>query len=396
MRMKKFFALVIASTASCFAYAQENSLPLDLLKAPASPAFILLDKEPTEIERPVTPTDFMVSLQNASDNFSALPKNYSLEFAPFWIFGAKNISFSDLTDTTGNIINTFTQSFLVSLAVSSDEEDVTQKTQLALGIKFSLLRGNKINSEFLEANRQRVQILSRINDEVSLNEKVTAIHNKYKNLILSDTLGNAEQYAALEEIEINQVKNNLLLEKSEKLKQYEKALEKLSETKLQRKGWFLDCAGGFVTDFPGGVFDNAVVPKVGAWINFGNEGQKNFAAILLVRGVYTVNEMYLTQDVTLTTANLFHADAGLRFILDKNKFSFSMEGLARMTSGANNIISENKNAWKIMLSTSYDLGNNKILTFNFGRDFDGTIAKDGSLVAALNLVMGFGSKRNIE
>jgi len=47
------------------------------------------------------------------------------------------------------------------------------------------------------------------------------------------------------------------------------------------------------------------------------------------------------------------------------------------------------------LNTSYDLGDNKIITFNLGRDFDGTVTKDGNLVAALNLVLGLGSVRNI-
>lgn len=376
-------------------YAQEYETNLDLLAAPASPSLILLDKQPSEIELPSNPTDIMVSLQNASNNYSALPKNYSLEFAPFWIFTAKNISYSDLTDTTGNFKKTFTQSFLLSIAVSSDEDDASNKTQLALGIKFSLLRGNKINSEFIEANKNRIQILSEINDEASLNENVTAIHSKYKNLILADTLDNAGHYAVLEEIEINEVKNNMLLEKNDKLRQHERALKKLSATKLKRTGWFLDCAGGFVTDFPGGIFENAMVPKLGAWITFGNEGKKNFATLVLVRSIYTADETYITREKKFTRANLFHTDGGLRLILAKNKFSFSLEGLARITTGADDILSENKSAWKIMFNTNYDLGNNKILTFSLGRDFESTVTTDGTLMAALNLVMGFGSKRNI-
>src|SRR5438477_12673520 len=76
-------------------FAQDSSINLNLLRAPTSPGFILLNKQPSDIERPTTPTDFMVNFSNASSGFSALPQNYAIEVAPCWLFGGKNITFKE-------------------------------------------------------------------------------------------------------------------------------------------------------------------------------------------------------------------------------------------------------------------------------------------------------------
>jgi hypothetical protein len=47
----------------------------------------------------------------------------------------------------------------------------------------------------------------------------------------------------------------------------------------------------------------------------------------------------------------------------------------------------------MLFNADYALFKNQKLTFSFGRDFDGTISKDGNLIAALTLIAGFGNKR---
>jgi Tol biopolymer transport system component len=50
----------------------------------------------------------------------------------------------------------------------------------------------------------------------------------------------------------------------------------------------------------------------------------------------------------------------------------------------------------LVFNAAYDIGQNQQLTFSFGRNFDGTITKDGNLIAALNFVKGFGASRKID
>jgi hypothetical protein len=52
-------------------------------------------------------------------------------------------------------------------------------------------------------------------------------------------------------------------------------------------------------------------------------------------------------------------------------------------------------SWRLVFSVEYDIGFNQKLSFNFGRDFDGTTQKGGTLIGMLNFIAGFGNKRAI-
>ncbi len=386
--MKNISVLFLFLLPACL-HAQDE-LSLDLLKAPGSPGFILLDKEPSSIERPTNPTDFMVSLRNATDDFSTLPKNYAVELAPFWLFGGKNISFSDMMDSSGNMCNAMKQTLSLSVAINTAGNELISKTQLGIGIKFSIIRG-PVSEEFLKANGKRMEVLRNIEKDFHEEEGYKKIQSKYRAL-RKDTTLNQEAVSIDEDIETN----NYQEARMEGLqKKYEKELENLSKTKLTRSGWGLDVAGGFVTDFPNQVFEEGVIPKYGAWLTLSYACDKNISFLLLARELFQKDESYADKNDNIRIADLNHTDGGIRMIIDKSRFSFSLEGLFRFTGGGDDLKSENKNAWKLMFNAGYDLGNNKIITFNLGRDFDGTVSKDGNIIAALNLVLGFGSSRNI-
>ncbi|MFZ1694551.1 MAG: hypothetical protein WAT74_15245, partial [Flavobacteriales bacterium] len=51
--------------------------------------------------------------------------------------------------------------------------------------------------------------------------------------------------------------------------------------------------------------------------------------------------------------------------------------------------------WRMVLNAQYAFMPNRLLTFSFGRDFDGAVTKDGNLIAALNLLVGLGNKRPV-
>src|SRR5947207_5296811 len=87
--MNSFFTILIAISAMAqVAFAQnDGSLTLDMLKAPASPAFILLGISPTDVQKPVDPTELFMNIKNASNNFTTLPSEYALQICPAQIFG---------------------------------------------------------------------------------------------------------------------------------------------------------------------------------------------------------------------------------------------------------------------------------------------------------------------
>ena len=118
-------------------------------------------------------------------------------------------------------------------------------------------------------------------------------------------------------------------------------------------------------------------------------------AVAVLRELFQKDEPYTNTIDSIRYANLNHTDGGIRLIWNYSRFSISLEALARFTAGGEDIKDEEKSAWKFMCNTSYDLGDNKIITFNFGRDFNDAVTKDGTLVAALNLALGFGNIRQI-
>lgn len=83
----------------------EDSLKLEDLKAPTSPGFSLLDLSPTSVERPTSPKQIGLNLLNFVSSDNALPKNFAIEFAPFWLTkhrGETIFKYLSLKDTSGS------------------------------------------------------------------------------------------------------------------------------------------------------------------------------------------------------------------------------------------------------------------------------------------------------
>lgn len=112
--MNKIIILIIILLTKTIAFAQnDNQTPnatqeYDLLKAPVSPASNLLGYAQSEIDKPTDVSDFMVSLQSASNSYTQLPSNYAIDIAPYWLFKSKNlgdITTSGLSTSSGkNVI----------------------------------------------------------------------------------------------------------------------------------------------------------------------------------------------------------------------------------------------------------------------------------------------------
>ncbi|MBS1734692.1 MAG: hypothetical protein JST02_15475, partial [Bacteroidetes bacterium] len=96
---------------------------------------------------------------------------------------------------------------------------------------------------------------------------------------------------------------------------------------------------------------------------------------------------------TIPSKNISTLDMGARllFATRDDKFNLSFESLYRSVL-TKSVIDP---SWKLNFSAEYDLGFNRKLSISFGRDFDGVITKGGNLIAAINLIAGFGNKRDI-
>ncbi len=395
---------MLMGASVCYFSQNNEEVKLDLLKSPSSPAFILLNQQPTDIERPATPTDFAVSFRNSSNNFSAFPKNYAVEMAPAWLFNAKNIGFEAAygEHSHEDYWKNIQQTFNLSVAYAPVDSLVPQgASQFGFGFKFSIVRG-QTDTAFLNTIKSLNGVLKEIGQDFTAKAEAELRKNrryfeldsflnaKLKNGVsATDTFLIRSLSITMEKLE-NEIKNNFIKDYSNKLEAKRLVLiEKLKKMQVMRTGFFLDVAGGAVLDFPTRVFEYSEINKYGAWITSGVDG-KNISALGIGRLLANTKTPYLTDSSLIGTDNSTALDLGGRLIYKKDKFNISVEALYR------NYLNTDKyqTGWKGTFYISYDLGTNKLLTLNISRDFNGSVNKKGNLVTALNLIIGLGSTRN--
>jgi hypothetical protein len=360
----------------------DESISIDAMVVPSSPGFVLLGIEPASIERPGTVMDLTFSVMNRLGNTEGLPKDFALELAPYWLFGAGNLTYEKYADYR-NIWANIIQTGSVSIASASGPD--SSLGSLAFGLRFSILRG-KINDEF-ESYKRRLDTL-----RLSLKE-LNAIYSPYiQQRMERDELVTALDSAwfTAERAGNQALMDNINAQKTLRLIEIKAAIDKefadslavirklASDLRLRRIGWKLDIAGGTVTMFPNRIFDNGKMSRWGIWATGGYEW-RNWSALGVVR--------YLGDRDQRDLSSL---DMGGRLIIDISKLSLSTEVVSRNFPESK----ANDDIWRLAGIADYAIAKNKSLSLTIGRDFGGNYS--GSLITLLNLVFGFGSDRPIE
>ena len=105
------------------------------VRAPSAPAFTILGTNPSEISRPKSYRDVELSLlNNLFDQGSlTLPKNFSLEFSPFWMFEHPDLSFKELYRSS--VLESALYNLSFSLATQTDESQAVNTTFLGAGVR---------------------------------------------------------------------------------------------------------------------------------------------------------------------------------------------------------------------------------------------------------------------
>jgi len=175
----------------------------------------------------------------------------------------------------------------------------------------------------------------------------------------------------------------------------EKIRKGAEDLKFNRAGWFLDFAGGSVLDFKDQTFNKSYVSKSGAWLTGGYDAKKSLDFLAIARYLYQPDKILADDTALLDSKNISTFDGGLRLIykeMKKQKLSISTEALYRSVLNEKVI----DPSWRIVLNATYDLGENQVLSFAFGKDFDNSLIKKDNLIASLNYIIGLGSKRLIK
>jgi len=412
--MKKLF-LLHSIFLSFLVRAQNNidtTIKVDLLKAPVSPASNLLGIAPSDIDKPTDVSAFMMSLQSATSSFTKLPSNYAIDIAPYWIFKKSkkgDITTEGFRKSSGKDV--FKQTFVLSFAFrnpDSTETSLNPKSAYGgLGFKFSILRGNYDNSTNLALNKIKhlQDIKLRHLDSIitgykaNVDPQVIELRQKRKALFRSgmtpDEIQKVRESDEFKEIE--EKLNKKLLEYSEKEKseaqaELDKEIQQIASSfQTARVGWTWDIAGGISTEFRNKRFDDSKIYNGGLWTTIGYTDTTYGAGLMLLRLLHNPDKIFAKDNATNDIGNVTTFDAGFRYIYStpQSKFNASLEAIYRSVLSSNTI----KPSWRLVFNADYAIWQNQKLTFSFGRNFDGTISKDGNLIAALTFLTGFGNKR---
>lgn len=413
--MKKVFLIALLPIGMT-AVAQDSIISLDVLSAPQSPAANLMGFTDSEILKPESPTDFMTNIKTASDGFSTVPNSIAMDLRLKNMFRPTyNNSFSDYTRISkenskgknrADIWNNVQQTAIISLGYKNYAalNDSLQTGQgLGLGFKVSLFRGTKQNQEFAKYYEE----LKRVQKEIGLNGKLQQL-----------TYRDSEPYMRLDSLKKDAIQKG----NDESAQKYAKEIEVLMNTwadsinkynefehqgradyadlksiieKMEFKtyGFVWDVAGGAVLDFPTNNFDYSLGGRSGLWTTLGYEGEKGLSLLGLGRVLYTPNLAFTNTSGVLDTANVANYDFGGRVLYEHpgKSFSLSAEGIYRGSFG-----DVYDPVYRFTFNVGYEIYRNMKLTFMFGRDYDGAITREGNVISALQLLMGFGSKKNTQ
>ena len=413
--MKKI--ILSALICACFVFTQaqiDSTINLELLKAPASPAFNMLGIAPSSIERPTDITAFMASIQNNTGNFTSFPKNYAVEIAPFLFSRRTGPTLKDYK--SNNLKDLVQQTFQLSFGVSKQNADgeVSEEADAfprgAIGFKVSLSRRqwtDETEKKYNALHAAQVVLLNKITEN-DLTVQLTALEQQLAGKMAemriignNPDLTQERKAELLRQIlpEMNRIKDSISLAKNELINKLDagRTVQQLATSfEIKRKtGFYLDLEGGMVVDFPDRRFNYSTVSKAGAWLTGGFDGhEQSFSVLAIARYLYQPDKIFADATGLLKTDDISTFDFGGRLPLNalNGKLNLSSEVIYRSVID-NDVIDPN---WRLVFNIEYTVGSNQKLTFGFGKNFDGTITKSGNLIAALNFIKGFGTRRKME
>lgn len=405
--MKKLVLIYLGFLFLNQANAQEKGVTLDLLKAASSPAANILGFATSDIEKPTDLSSLMLSLQSATNGFNSLPSNYAIDVAPYYL--KSRFTTTELNKT--DFRSVFRQTFVLSAGIRNTDSAVdnfkAENTYAGIGFKFSIIRPRYIPEDSLVL--ENIHGYQRAINEANLtalrkwkNERdpqVMVLRSMRDNILRSNTTeailrmqeDSTSEYSRIER-QLSFLLANFTEKDSAEYKQglFDKIKSEAEKFTATRHGFSMDLSGGLGGEFVNKRFDNSRLFNAGIWTSFGYT-HKNVAVLGLVRYLYNPDRIFAKDNLTNQIANISTLDGGLRAVYARadSRFTASIETIYRSVLSEETI----DPSWRLIFNADYALFKNQKLTFSFGRNFDGTISKDGNLVAALTFLAGFGNKR---
>lgn len=388
MKVRICFSTLLA-LVSLGLSAQEEEFNFNQLETPSNPAFIIMGNSNTEVEEPTSVSDLKASIQNATNNFSSLPSNYALSFAPGWLVSGSSIEF-DRYLSNSSVLDNIWQSLVVSLGTSSFDENNEDFKRVGAGLRFSIIRGsvsddlkNKFQNYF---QRFHSDFNTALNKELKADTAYQNLNGKWRAALIANDTVKADTYAK-KLSDRRQTITEQVFGKENKQRQ----LEELNNIKLTRSGFFLDVAGGGAWNFYNNDLDSSDFYRWALWTNFGWTWKKN-KVIGLGRYMSFTNDAFVTPERVVDSLEYESLDLGMKYVWNPTeKFKLSGEGIYRVM-----LNQDMESTYKFMFNLAYDVGKNQIISLSLGRDFRGVYSRKEEGLIYLGYAIGLGNDRKLK
>ena len=371
------------------------------LKIPQTPAFSILNYEPSSVMRPSSIKKLSSDILNSFDSNGKLIMNLGVEVSPYWLKNRPELSREEFLNPKP--IQNVWQTFSISAATVKDT--ITGKNNLGLGFRTQIVRG-KLSSEFVKYDLQ-----------LKKTEEAKAFIAAAKSFVGS-TLTSRDAIIAFLESNLagensNEEIKKMILSKAKDLKnkftdepsslhlyceaiinQLEEKTNQLANKVInleaKRYGFSLEMAGAakFVSTNESSQSFN----KLGIWINANNFFSLTDAWTVTARHLIQVNQ----------DNNASNTDLGFGYLKTGNNFNASVEGMLRWyrqeipdfnQSGDNIIRLEKDFTYRLAGQISYQLFENISANFSFGKDFNEPKLKSKSFFSIFGLHYALFNKR---
>jgi hypothetical protein len=406
-------------------YTQKGE-DISTLTTPSAPAFTILGLQPNEIARPKSFNAMEASLLSSFTsgvNF-IIPRNYALEFSPYWFRSHPTLSFKEYVSPS--VGQSLLQNLSVSLATTTEKssQDTTElfskmgigfRTQIFTGKASDYLSAVIISRDHLTDMQKAMMSLKSVLEKIralSLKDKKSyqdSFEIQYKIVLklIGDTNIVFVSINLLKSIYVDPVwvDNNIkdpenvktklkeIIEdlKKETEKDYYLDLVKDLESKIKEKwGFILEINAAMVLDFPTNDIGYSQVPQWGIWIIPTYRLKSlHFEFIGMIR--------YLHKNVPNDYSD--NIDLGGKLVYQSLKFSITAEGLYRYQSRVISKSTDGNTTTKTTSSQSdyrldccfeYKIADKLSVNYTIGKNFNEPLVQSGNLISTVGLNFGIG------
>jgi len=372
-------ALVAVSATTSGAQDSAGLPTLESLKPSSSPAFILLDAAPAQISRPNDPADVAASLVSGTNGFTALPRDFAMEFSPYWLRNRAQLPWRE--DLHRTISQSLARTFTVS-AGSAQLGDSTQgRTGLAIGGRAQVLSG-RVPREVAERLAARETELANISTRIdSLLRPAQDSLDAEKQRVLPGILASTppeRQGVVIDSLtrafQLRKEASEARILGGPAFADIYKAMNALERAEVVREGPMLEVAAGLAWAFDDDVWKSGRLHRAGVWATYScekcrflNDAPARITPMLLARWLI---------DADSSDAGIF--DGGGRVALTGPHITGSVEGIRRTYLSGSQM-----DEWSVVGTLEYEFQRDTWIVASFGRDSNA--APERGLVARFGL-----------